>query len=313
MDGLNKLRISSNQIELVDFRISEQYEDSAEIYEGIYGINVAKVQEIISMPSLFDLPASPEYILGVFDLRGTVIPLVDLACWIGIKKTEAKIDENKKRVIITEFSNLKIGFVVHDAKLIRRISWSDIEVAHFTSSTQNLERGKITGTTRVEGGRMLLILDLESVIEDLDFYLPKVETIKPARKLFSGNVLIVDDSHTARAMLKKILKNLGFNVIEAKDGQSGINTLNKLYEEHKDELYRFLTLIVSDVEMPQMDGFHFAESVKNDPKFQNIPLIFNSSICDKYSAEKGKKLGAEAYLVKFNEEAFYEEISKILN
>ena len=130
-------KISSNEIELVDFRINEQ--TNGEVYEGIYGINVAKVQEIIQMPETFELPASPDYVIGVFDLRGIIIPLVDLATWLNIKGREADLPLHKKRVIITEFNNLKIGFLVHEAKLIRRIGWDNVQAAQFSSNSHNLK------------------------------------------------------------------------------------------------------------------------------------------------------------------------------
>ncbi len=311
-ENTHKTKISSNEIELVDFRINETI--NGEIYEGIYGINVAKVKEIIQMPETFDLPASPDYIVGVFDLRGVIIPLVDLAIWLKIKEREADLTYNKKRVIIAEFNNLKIGFLVHETKLIRRIGWDKVQAAQFSSNHHNVERGKITGTTQIEDGKTLLILDLEGIIDDLDFYSNKHEKkeLQNVNKQFSGNVLIVDDSTIARTLLKKNLKKMGFNVIEAHDGEMALHTLNEIYEQHKENILSYLKLIISDIEMPKMDGFHFAESVKNDERFQAIPLIFNSSICDEFSEQKGKDIGADAYLVKFDAQAFYEEIVKIL-
>ncbi|STQ85658.1 chemotaxis protein CheV [Helicobacter muridarum] len=305
-------RVSSNGIELVDFRINEEI--NGEIYEGIYGINVAKVQEIIQMTETFDLPASPDYVLGVFDLRGIIIPLVDLAAWLNIKEREAKIPLQSKRIIIAEFNNLKIGFLVHEAKLIRRITWDNVQAARFSSNSHNLERSKITGTTRIEDGKTLLILDLEGIIDDLDFYGDQQEKkeLGDVFKKFDGNVLIVDDSTVARALLKKNLKKMGFVVLEAHDGSMAIQMLNELYKEHEDNISSYIRFIVSDIEMPKMDGFNFAEYIKNDKRFQTIPLIFNSSICDKFSAEKSKNIGVDAYLVKFDAKVFYEEISKIL-
>ncbi len=305
-------KISSNEIELVDFRINEVINGIT--YEGIYGINVAKVQEIIQMPEIFELPASPDYIIGVFDLRGIIIPLVDLAVWLNIKDREEDISFNKKRVIIAEFNNLKIGFVVHEAKLIRRISWDQVQAAQFSSNSHNLERGKITGTTRIEEGKTLLILDLEGIIDDLDFYSDKQDKkeLQTIDKQFSGNVLIVDDSTIARSLLKKNLKKMGFNVIEAHDGEMALSTLYDIYKEQQDKITSYLRFIISDIEMPKMDGFHFAEIIKNDERFQAIPLIFNSSICDKFSEQKGRDIGADAYLVKFDAQTFYDEIAKIL-
>ena len=165
------LKTGSNEMELVDFRIFKQAGDK--VYEGIYGVNVSKVREIIKMPNLTELPGVPEYIEGIFDLRGVVIPVINLAKWMQIN--EPKDSAIKPRVIIAEFSEILIGFIVHEAKRIRRISWADIEAATFASNAGTLDKGKITGVTRIENDEVLLILDLESVVEELGIYSPKIE------------------------------------------------------------------------------------------------------------------------------------------
>lgn len=96
-------------------------------------------------------------------------------------------------------------------------------------------------------------------------------------------------------------------------GEAGLERLEQLYERWGEDIAKHLKLIISDVEMPKMDGFHFAAQVKNDARFNKIPLIFNSSISDKFSASKGKEMGAEAYLVKFDAKLFYDEITRILS
>lgn len=311
-DKIDIMRIASNEMELVDFRI---YEDKdGEIYEGVYGINVAKVNGIVEFPNeIFEAPGSPDYMLGMFDLRGDILPLIDLTKWMNIKPKEDP--KRQKKVIVTEFSNKQLGFVVHATRRLRRVSWADIESAMFSLSNDQ-QRGKITGTTRIEDGRTLLILDLEGILDDLDFHTPSgdsasVEQFRPTHR-FEGNVLILDDSSIARKLLRSTLSDIGFDVIDAVDGESGLERLEKLYEQWGDSITQHLKLIISDVEMPKMDGFHFAAQVKNDSRFNKIPLIFNSSISDKFSATKGKEIGAEAYLVKFDAKLFCDEISRIL-
>lgn len=309
----NVMNIASNEMELVDFRLYEDKE--GETYEGVYGINVAKVSGIVIYPEeIFESPGSPDYLLGMFDLRGEIVPLIDLTLWMNIKPKEDAI--NEKKVIVTEFNNKRLGFVVHATKRLRRISWADIESAMFSLNNDN-QRGKITGTTRIEDGRTLLILDLESIIDDLDFQMPNganadTEEFKPTRK-FEGSVLILDDSSIARKLLHSTMTDIGFNVIEAIDGQAGLERLEQLYERWGNDITNHLKLIVSDVEMPKMDGFHFAAQVKNDARFNKIPIIFNSSISDKFSSTKGKEIGAETYLVKFDAKLFYDEITRILS
>jgi len=304
----NSLKVGSNEMELVDFRIFKQEDDK--VYEGIYGINVSKVREIIKIPKLTELPGTPEFIEGIFDLREVVIPVINLAKWMGIVEPE---DAAKNaRVIITEFNNVLIGFIVHEAKRIRRISWSDIEPATFMSSSNELDSNKITGVTKIEGDCVLLILDLESVVQDLGLYEPETETAPQVIETFSGLVLVLDDSATARKIVKEALQKMGFNVIEAMDGEEGLTKLQDLYDTYGEELSEHLKLIISDVEMPRMDGFHFAAKVKEDERFSSVPIVFNSSISDHFSEGRGLDAGGEAYLVKFQASSFYDEVARVV-
>ncbi len=304
----NSLKIGSNEMELVDFRILNKSEDG--IYEGIYGVNVSKVREIIRIPHLTELPGTPEFIEGIFDLRDVVIPVVNLAKWMGITSPEGL--EKNLRVIITEFNNVLIGFIVHEAKRIRRINWSDIEPATFISGSSSIDGSKITGVTKIEGDNVLLILDLESVVQDLGLYEPDIDAMPHNQEDFSGLALILDDSSTARKIVKEALTKMGFQVVEAIDGQDGLEKLEELYNMYGDTISSHLKLILSDVEMPRMDGFHFAANVKEDGRFEEIPIIFNSSISDHFSEIRGKEAGAEAYLVKFEASTFYDEVSRVV-
>ncbi|MDD3475885.1 MAG: chemotaxis protein [Sulfurimonas sp.] len=304
----SSLKVGSNEMELVDFRIFKQEDDK--VYEGIYGINVSKVREIIKLPQLTELPGTPEFIEGIFDLRSVVIPVVNLAKWMKIKQPEQM--EKNSRVIITEFNNMLIGFIVHEAKRIRRISWADIEPASFMSNSSSIEGSKITGVTRIEGENVLLILDLESVVQDLGLYEPDTKFNTTEIEKFSGLALVLDDSSTARKIVKEALVNMGFNVLEAMDGEEGLEKLEELYELYGDKIAKNLKIIVSDVEMPRMDGFHFAANVKEDGRFIGIPIIFNSSISGHFSEDRGVEAGGEAYLVKFKASAFYNEVARIV-
>ena len=304
----NSLKVGSNEMELVDFRILKQEADS--VYEGIYGINVSKVREIIRVPELTELPGTPEFIEGIFDLRSVVIPVVNLAKWMGI--TEPEGIENSLRIIITEFNNVLIGFIVHEAKRIRRINWSDIEPATFVSSSDSLDGSKITGVTKIEGDNVLLILDLESVVQDLGLYEPDIEAVPHEQATFSGLALVLDDSSTARKIVKEALQKMGFQVVEATDGQDGLEKLEDIYGMYGDDVSNNLKLILSDVEMPRMDGFHFAAKVKDDSRFSSVPIVFNSSISDHFSEDRGIKAGGEAYLVKFDASSFYDEVARVV-
>ena len=205
-----------------------------------------------------------------------------------------------------------IGFIVHEAKRIRRISWTDIEPASFMSNSASVEGSKITGVTKIEGDNVLLILDLESVVQDLGLYEPDTQFNSSDIESFSGLALVLDDSSTARKIVKEALIKMGFDVLEAIDGEEGLEKLDELYELYGDKIAKNLKIIVSDVEMPRMDGFHFAANVKEDERFENIPIVFNSSISDHFSEDRGVEAGGEAYLVKFKASSFYNEVARIV-
>ncbi|MGG7047443.1 MULTISPECIES: chemotaxis protein [unclassified Campylobacter] len=309
MFGDNVLKTGSNEMELVDFRIFKKSENK--VYEGIYGVNVAKVREIIKMPNLTELPGVPAYIEGIFDLRGVVIPVINLARWMNIAEPTNEVTI-KPRVIIAEFSGILIGFIVHEAKRIRRISWKDIEPANFASGAGTLDKGKITGVTRIENDEVLLILDLESIVEELGIYSPKIDVNIDDSKKLKGLALVLDDSSTARKLVKDALEKMGLTVTEAKNGVEGVERMNELYDRLGDNISKEIRVILSDIEMPQMDGYHFASIMKNDERFKDIPIVFNSSLSNEFSEGKSKEAGGAAYLTKFDASIFYQEVLKVI-
>jgi two-component system chemotaxis response regulator CheV len=237
--------------------------------------------------------------------------VVNLAKWMSIQIPSPDEMKITPRVIITEFNNVLIGFIVHEAKRIRRISWKDIEPATFSASHGNIDKSKITGITRIENNEILLILDLESIVEEVGLYNPSLDTDIEVEK-FDGIVLVVDDSVTARKIEADALKKLGFEVVEAIDGEEGLQKLEELYSIYGDDVKNKLKLILSDVEMPKMDGFHFAARVKDDKRFDGVPIVFSSSISDAFSEQRGKEAGADDYLVKFDANTFVQKIVSVL-
>ena len=305
MEQKTVLKAGTNEMELVDFRIVRGSTDGGKDYEGIFGVNVSKVREIIKVPHLTELPGTPDYIVGIFDLRGVVIPVINLATWMQYPSPEKPTSE---RIIITEFSDILMGFVVHEAKRIRRINWADIEPASFSTGTGTLDRTKITGVTRIEDDQVLLIIDFESIVSDLGLYKMEPQMGTLDLEQLEGIGLVLDDSSIARRIVKTSLEQLGLTVIEANDGQDGLDKLENLYGIYGETLKEKLRIIISDVEMPRMDGFHFTSNIKSDDRFNTIPVIFNSSISDHFSDIRGEEVGADAYLTKFQTETFHEII-----
>ena len=156
-------------------------------------------------------------------------------------------------------------------------------------------------------------MDLESIVEEMGLFEAHLEDIDLDKiEKFEGLVLLVDDSATARRIEKEALEKMGFEVIEATNGEEGLQKLEELYALYGDKLKEKLKLILSDVEMPKMDGYHMAAKIHEDKRFKDIPLIFSSSISDTFSDIRGKAVGAEGYLVKFDTENFYKKISEIV-
>jgi two-component system chemotaxis response regulator CheV len=308
MSSRNVLKTGSNEMELVDFRVLRGT-DSEKDYEGIFGVNVAKVREIIKIPVLTELPGTPEYVDGIFDLRGVVIPVINLAKWMGFREPKS---QPSKRIIITEFSDVLIGFVVHEAKRIRRINWADIEPASFSTGAGVLDKSKITGVTRIEDDLVLLILDFESIVGDLGLYEIGSSMHSDDIAQIGGTALILDDSAMARKIVKDSVEQLGMQVIEAHDGQDGLEKLNNLQAIYGEKLRDELKIIVTDVEMPRMDGFHFTSNVRSNEKYEDIPIIFNSSISDHFSDIRGEEVGADGYITKFKTDTFHDIIMKAI-
>jgi two-component system chemotaxis response regulator CheV len=295
-DGSGYSRESSLKLSL------EEYGD--EINEGIYGINVAKVIEIIKMPEdISEVPNSNEFIEGMFNLRGFVVPLVNLPKWMGLTEPENLKKKNFK-VIITEFNRVKVGFIVHETTRIRRVSWVDINKTELSSVSQ--EDSKVTGIIKIENDDLLLLLDFESIVDELGFYKKEIGEIDAEKKEIASdiNVLIIDDSSTARKMVNNALLKEGFKTIMAENGK---DALDIVYSGKYN-----IDAIICDVEMPVMDGYTFTKTMKADDKYKDIPIIMHTSLSGTENESKGKSSGADLYIVKFDPVEFNKAIKTVL-
>ncbi len=277
------LETGTNELEIVEFYIEKE--------EGLreyYGINVIKVQEIMRYPKITSLPQRPhECFVGLMRVREEIIPLLDLGMYLYKKKLDAS-----SKVIITEFNKMKIGFLVSGLTRIHRISWENV------SPPIEIEYGGntpcITGVIKFED-RIVFILDVEKIVTDMApiFEDPALKERGEEGKRYK--VLVVDDSPTIRRMLVSNLK--GFDVHVASNGQEAFNYLKSLGSSW-DEILQKCNLVISDIEMPQMDGFTLTKKIKEDPVLRNLPVIlFSSMITDKL-LHKGKAVGADDQITK---------------
>ena len=295
------LETGSNELEIIEFRM---YEDigNGEVYEWILGVNVAKVKEVILRPeNIIKSPGMPPEVEGMAKIREEIVPIVNLAKWMKINEAS-----KGKYVIVMEFLREIIGVIVHDAKRIRRIKWADINKA--PPSIYERLGGKVIGVIEIENGELLLLLDFEGILDELGmikiFGVEEVdETIEHLEEKETFNILIIDDSPVARKIIRKILEKDGHKVYEASSGLEGLDFLNKILQEAKDEgkdITDKIQLIISDIEMPGMDGLTFTKKVKEHPEFSKLPVIINTSLSDKATVDKAAFVNADAHLVKFD-------------
>ena len=296
------LETGANELEVIDFRMYEKLDDGS-IYEWVLGVNVAKVKEVILKPNnIVKAPGMPPEVEGMAKIRGEIVPIVNLAKWMKIKEPS---EDAGKYVIVMEFLREIVGVIVHDAKRIRRIKWSDIKRP--PPSIDERLGGKVIGIIEIEGGQLLLLLDFEGILDELGMI--KIFGIKEdvpedeVKREGKFKILILDDSPVARRIIRGILERDGHEVIEAQNGIEGLKVLEKLLEEAKEEgvdITDKVQLIVSDIEMPGMDGLTFTKKVKEHPEFSKIPVIINTSLSDKATVDKAKMVHADAHLVKFD-------------
>ncbi|EQD24422.1 MAG: Chemotaxis protein (CheV) [Leptospirillum sp. Group IV 'UBA BS'] len=302
------LQVGTNQMELVDFRIFQVDKNNPDkVMEGIYGVNVAKVIEIIKLPEITPVPNANPFQDGVVNLRGIVIPIINLARWMRVTEPPGI---TSSQVIVTEFSNIRLGFLVHQSVQIRRVSWKDIVPINLPSSATNKD-SSVVGTIKLaegpDAGRVLLILDFESIVEEMGLYSRQEHDIEslPKQEPTGKIVLVVDDSGVARNMISKALDKDGYRVALARNGEEGLALLGQLWAKSPENL----AAIISDVEMPVMDGYSFVRKIKENPNWKNIPVIMNSSMSGTENLRKGRELGIEEYVVKFEPQRFLEALN----
>lgn len=286
------LESGTNELEIVEFYLDESRENGD--YRGYYGINVAKVLEIIQLPELTEMPeVAHRSVLGAFNLRNEIIPLIDLADWLGKKRAECEAP----KVIVTEFNRTKSAFLVSGVTRIHRIGWQEVEAP--TNYVSSLTVNSITGVVKFTD-RIIFILDMEKICTELnpDAIPPMDAEVSVSQAIASRNarVLLADDSTVARKMIAKILADSGFLVHTEDSGERAWNYLQLAKDKATREGKRvtdFVDLIVSDIEMPTMDGHTLTRLIKEDPVLKDLPVVLCSSIITDTLHHKGIAVGAD--------------------
>ena len=291
------LNVHNNEIEIIEFLIDERLPDGS-VYSGHYGINVAKVLEIIRLPTVTSVLSKHDAsVLGTFNLRGKVLPLLNLAAWLG---KEMASEENNK-VLVTEFSSVQAAFLVSSVSSIHRMTWDRIEPPN--QYVQAYSRESITGVLRIQE-RVLFILDMEKILASLDSSLDmsqvKVDTT-PVEGAGEFHLLVADDSSSLRHIIKSSLEKSGFQVTAVGSGREAWDYLTQLCDEAQARqvaLTDLLHLVISDIEMPEMDGHALTRKIRETPGTKRLPVILFSSLITEALHDKGVKVGADRQVSK---------------
>lgn len=292
----NKILLESgtNELEVVEFIVG--YTDKRSKWvEQSFGLNVTKVREIIRMPELTSMPNLAFGINGVFNLRGKIVPVVDLR-----KILYGRQEDNVKcKMIVAEFNQLWIGFIVDNIHRIHRISWSEIDAPE-TLNELDGENSTITGIIKFSD-RNILMLDVEKIIADIDPNMA-IETGASLEKIIEGKPIAItaEDSITIRKMITDRLTKAGFEVKSFSDGQTAWDFLEALSKSMQpdENIYRKCSIIITDIEMPGMDGYTLTRKIKNDNMLKKLPVIIFSSMINSDILHKGTSVGADAQLSK---------------
>ena len=278
------LESGTNEIEIMKFTIGG----------NLFGINVAKVREIMICAPVKPMPHAHPAVEGIFKPRDAVLTVVDLPRYLGMEQEKSP----KDIFIITNFNKMFIAFRVHTVVRIDRISWTDIQKPDKTVSGG--AEGVATGIAQCEGGDLVTILDFERIVAEIapetTIQISEVESLGP-RDRNDKPIWVAEDSVLLSKMIGDSLRKANYvNLQMFPNGQELWDALSAIPDDR--DLDRRVALIITDIEMPQMDGHRLTKLVKDSPRFKHIPLIIFSSLISEEMRIKGRQLGADEQLTK---------------
>lgn len=278
------LESGTNEIEVMRFAVNGEF----------YGINVAKVQEIIMAAKVKPMPHSHPAVEGIFKPREALITVINLAYYLFGEQPEYG---EKDLFIITNFNRMTVAFRVESIEGISRISWGDIQKPDKTISNGN--EGVATGIAQCEG-QLVTILDFEKIVAEIapetTIQVSDVEKLG-ARPLCDSPIVIAEDSMLLQKMIDDCLERAGFtHLINFSNGQEAWDYLDSI--KHDSDLYDKVNLVITDIEMPKMDGHRLTKLIKDDARLRHLPVIIFSSLIDEQMRIKGKELGADEQIAK---------------
>jgi len=300
---------SSNKFELLLFRLGEARDNAR---RELFGINVFKVREILVMPPITSMVNAPPNVMGVANIRGQIIPVINLSSVVGCTPKNGM-----SILLVTEFARSTQAFAVEEVTEIVRLEWNQV------LSAEGHGGGLVTSIARLDGDaedtRLAQVLDVEQILRDVmpEDKTPVESANVPKVNLPAGTVILAaDDSALARSLIEKGLKSMGLPFIMTKTGKEAWEKLDALAIQAKANgttVKDKIALMLTDLEMPEMDGFTLTRNIKSDARFAGIPVVIHSSLTGTANEGHVKSVGADAYIAKFQADELAATLQEVLS
>ena len=303
---------NSNKFELLLFRLGT---DSGLGQSELFGINVFKIREIVAMPSITPIVGATPHSLGIVNLRGQVIPVFDLPGIVGCTpKTGLNI------MLVTEYARSTQAFAVESVEDIVRLDWKQVLSADNSGAGRNM----VTSIARLDGNadgtRLAQVLDVEAILQMVSpSSAPQIDDspkVGAELNLRPGTIILAaDDSFVARSLIERGLKAMRAPFEMTKSGKEAWDRLNAIADAAEAEgktVLDKISLVLTDLEMPEMDGFTLTRKIKQDPRFSKIPVVIHSSLSGSANEDHVRSVGADAYVAKFVAEDLAKTIRSVL-
>jgi two-component system chemotaxis response regulator CheV len=301
LDSVNQRTqlVGQNRLELLLFKL---------IGRQRFGINVFKVREVMPCPRLTLLPKQDQFIKGVAHIRGQTIAVIDLSKATGgpdIVQTENSF------VIIAEYNRSVQGFLVAGVERIVTLSWKDIMPPPEGAGKSSY----LTAVTEIDN-EMVSILDVEKILNEINPISTElsegVADVTVGEEVGDRVIMIADDSMVARNQVKRALEPLGLTMLLAKNGQDALNQLQAISENCQNSITEKVALLISDIEMPEMDGYTLTAEIKQDVRMKDMPVILHTSLSGVFNNARVEKVGAEDFIPKFHPDELATAVKKWL-
>jgi two-component system chemotaxis response regulator CheV len=305
IDARTKLA-GTNKLEILMFTLGL---DNRTGREETYGINVFKVREVMRIPPITRAPEMPEAVEGMVSLRGALVPVIDLAKYAGIQT-----DDKADIMIVTEYNGHTQGFLVKGVDNILRLDWSAMRVPPAMLVAQM--GGLVTAITELKDGRLVMMMDVEKVLSETGHFDADemiLKSVKPLGK--ERTVFFADDSSVARHQIQRTLDAMGVKSISAINGRQAWLELTKMADycdASHTSMKDMVQVILTDVEMPEMDGYMLTRKIKADKRFTGIPVLMHSSLSSSSNQQLGKTVGVDEYVPKFEPQKLAQTLTRLL-